>query len=110
MENYNYWIAVYSVIFTLSIASLSINSVFFIKDKTNKILSFFIFSGGYSCVLSYFFSYASIGYMEQDFLSRFIYEGYSANLFFGIIFPIISIVSVVVVLIRIIVKNKLNNG
>ncbi|WP_217488296.1 hypothetical protein, partial [Acinetobacter bereziniae] len=73
MESYNYYITVYSVILTLLIASLSLNSIFFIKDKINKILSFFVFSGIYASIMGYFFNYASIGYAEQDFLSTFIY-------------------------------------
>ncbi len=106
MEDYNYWITVYSVIFTLLIASLSINSILLIKGKINKLLFFFFFSGIYSIILNYFFSYASIGYMEQDFLSTFIYKGYSSNLFFGILLPIISVTSTAIILIRIILNIR----
>jgi hypothetical protein len=81
MEDYNYWITVYAVVFTILIASLSLNSLFFIKDKVNKILFFFIFSRLYSLILSYFFEKASIGYTQQEALPTFIYKGYQAHLF-----------------------------
>lgn len=55
MENYGYWINVYSVVFSILIISLSLNSIFFIKDKINKFLVFWIFSRAYSFALSYFF-------------------------------------------------------
>lgn len=106
MENYNYYITVYSVILTLLIASLSFNSIFFIKDKINKILSFFVFSGLYASIMGYFFNYASIGYAEQDFLSTFIYNGYQSSLFRGIVLPTISIISTIILLIRIVLKLK----
>jgi hypothetical protein len=111
MENYNYYVTFYSIILTLVIASLSLNSIFFIKDKINKILSFFIFSGIYASIIGYFFNYASIGYAEQDFLSTFIFKGYQSSLFRGTVLPIISIVSTIVLLIRLIYKRKkLNSG
>ena len=68
MENYEYWINIYSVILTLFITSLSLNSIFFIKDKINKVLSFFVFTGLYSLILSYFFEKSSIGYTQQELL------------------------------------------
>ena len=40
MENYEYWINVYSVVFSILIISLSLNSILFIKDKINKVLFF----------------------------------------------------------------------
>lgn len=80
MEDYNYWITVYAVIFTILIASLSINSIFLIKDKVNKILSFFVFSGLYALIISYFFEKASIGYTQQEVLPTFIYMRVSSTL------------------------------
>lgn len=109
MENYDYWITVYSVIFTLLIASLSINSIFFIEGKINKVLSFFVFSGIYALALSYFFEKAYIGYSQQELLSRFIYEGYSASLFYGSIYSLISLFFLVVLIIKFtILKTKSN--
>ena len=55
MESYDYYITVYSVILTLFIASLSLNSIFFIKDKINKVLSFFVFTGVYSLIFKLLF-------------------------------------------------------
>ncbi|KAF1021918.1 MAG: hypothetical protein GAK29_03309 [Acinetobacter bereziniae] len=55
MDEYNYWVNLYSIIFSVLIASLSLNSITLIKDKFNKILAFFVFTGIYSSVLSYFF-------------------------------------------------------
>ena len=81
MENYEYWINVYSVVFSILIISLSLNSILFIKDKINKVLSFFIFTGLYSFILSYFFGKAFIGYTQQELLYKFIFEGYMAHLF-----------------------------
>lgn len=104
----NYYITVYSIILTLFIASLSLNSIFFIKDKINKILSFFIFSGIYASIMGYFFNYASIGYAEQDFLSTFIYKGYQNSLFRGTLLPTISVISTIIFLIRLIYKRKKN--
>ena len=72
MESYDYWITVYSCIYLILIISLSLNSIFFIKDKINKVLTFFAFTGLYSFILSYFFSYAYIGYIEQEPMARFI--------------------------------------
>lgn len=106
MENYNYYITVYSIILTLFIASLSLNSIFFIKDKINKILSFFIFSGIYASIMGYFFNYASIGYTQQDFLSTFIYKGYQSSLFRGTLLPTISVISTIIFLIRLIYKKN----
>lgn len=108
MESYNYYITVYSVILTLLIASLSLNSIFFIKDKVNKILSFFVFSGIYASIMGYFFNYASIGYAEQDFLSTFIYKGYQNSLFRGAVLPTISLLSTITLIIRLIYKRKKN--
>lgn len=108
MESYNYYITVYSVILTLLIASLSLNSIFFIKDKVNKILSFFVFSGIYASIMGYFFNYASIGYAEQDFLSTFIYKGYQNSLFRGAVLPTISLISIITLIIRLIYKRKKN--
>ncbi|MDR6540748.1 hypothetical protein ABIC56_000251 [Acinetobacter bereziniae] len=108
MESYNYYITVYSVILTLLIASLSLNSIFFIKDKVNKILSFFVFSGIYASIMGYFFNYASIGYAEQDFLSTFIYKGYQNSLFRGAVLPTTSLISTITLIIRLIYKRKKN--
>jgi hypothetical protein len=109
MDEYNYWVNLYSIIFSVLIASLSLNSITLIKDKFNKILAFFVFAGIYSSVLSYFFIYASIGYMENDFLSKFIYKGYSSNLFFGVFLPLISVLSTITLLVRILIRIKMKS-
>lgn len=106
MENYNYWIVIYAVIFTLLIASLSVNSIFFIKDRVNKILSFFVFTGIYSLILSYFFEKASVGYMQQELLPKFIYEGYNAHLFKGTIYLAITLIILVILVVRLFMKRK----
>lgn len=66
MDEYNYWVTLYSIIFSVLIASLSLNSITLIKDKFNKILAFFVFTGLYSFILSYFFGKAFIGYTQQE--------------------------------------------
>lgn len=106
MENYNYWIVVYATVFTLLITSLSINSIFFIKDKTNKILAFFVFTGIYSFILSFFFEKASVGYTQQELLPQFIYKGYDAHLFKGTIYLAITFVLLIILIIRIFLKRK----
>ncbi|MDY6468218.1 hypothetical protein SKM57_06415 [Acinetobacter faecalis] len=109
-EYYEYYINVYSVTFTLLVASLSLNSVLLIKSKVtsnvNRILLFFIFSGWYAVILGHFFSYARIGYTQQEFLPTFIYKGYSASLFRGSILPLISVVANVIFVIRMFLKWK----
>ena len=45
MENYEYWINVYSVVFSILIISLSLNSILFIKDKINKCNMLIVLSG-----------------------------------------------------------------
>ncbi|MFW1997358.1 hypothetical protein ACG904_20830 [Acinetobacter guillouiae] len=60
MENYEYWINVYSAVFSILIISFSLNSIIFIKDKINKVLSFFVFTGLYSLILS--------GFVAQTYL------------------------------------------
>ena len=106
MENYDYWITVYSVIFTLLIASLSINSIFFIKDKINKVLSCFVFSGIYALVLSYFFEKSSIGYTQQEVLPTFIYKGYNAYLFHGNIYLLCTLVALIILVVRLLISRK----
>jgi hypothetical protein len=111
MEDYNYWITVYAVIFTILIASLSINSIFLIKDKVNKVLSFFVFSGLYALIISYFFEKASIGYTQQELLPMFIYKGYKSHLFYGGIYFLFSVVIFIILIFRIALtrnKNKIH--
>ena len=109
MENYNYWIITYAVVFTLLIVSLSLNSIFFIKDKINKALAFFVFTGIYSFILSYFFEKASIGYTQQELLPKFIYEGYNAHLFKGTIYLAITFIILIILIVRVFLKRKNNN-
>lgn len=106
MENYDYWIAVYSVIFTLLIASLSINSVFFIKDKVNKLLAFFTFTGLYSFILSYFFGKLFIAYTQQEILSSFIYQGYRSHLFHGNVYLLFALVALTILVVRLLIIRK----
>lgn len=109
-EYYEYYINVYSVTFTLLVASLSLNSVLLIKSKItnniNRILLFFIFSGWYGIILGYFFNYAHIGYTQQEFLPSFIYKGYDASLFHGLTLPLISVVANVIFVIRLFFQWK----
>lgn len=74
MENFDYWVSLYSWIFTILIASLSVNSIFFIKGFLNKLLYFFIFTRLYAFILTFFFESASIGYTQQELLPMFIYK------------------------------------
>ena len=106
MENYEYWINVYSVVFSILIISLSLNSILFIKDKINKVLSFFIFTGLYSFILSYFFGKAFIGYTQQELLYKFIFEGYMAHLFYGNIYLSITLIMLIVLIIRVYLKEN----
>lgn len=106
MENYDYWIHAYAVIFSLLIASLSFNSLFFIKNKINKILCFFIFLKLYALILSYFFERASVGYTQQEFLPKFIYEGYRMHIFQGNISLLITFVAIILLICKIFIENK----
>lgn len=107
MENYGYWITVYSCVFSILIASLSLNSIFFIKDKINKILAFISFTGLYSLILSYFFEKAWLGYLEQDFVPKFIYEGFSSHIFHGNFYLLFSLIIFIILLIRLyLTRNK----
>ena len=101
-----HWINIYAVIFSILILSLSINFTFFIKDKINKVLSFFIFTGLYSFILSYFFGKAFIGYTQQELLYKFIFEGYMAHLFYGNIYLSITLIMLIVLIIRVYLKRK----
>ena len=109
MENYDYWITVYSVIFTLLIASLSINSIFFIKDKVNKLLAFFTFKGLYSFILSYFFGKIFIAYTQQEFLATFIYAGYRSHLFHGNVYLLFALFALIILVVRLLISRK-NRG
>ncbi|AXQ23401.1 hypothetical protein BEN71_15550 [Acinetobacter wuhouensis] len=100
MESYSYWITVYSFVFSILIASLSLNSIFFIKDKINRILAFISFSGLYSLILSYFFAKSWMGYLEQNFVYKFIYEGFSSHLFHGNFYLIFSLIIFIILVIR----------
>ncbi len=106
MESYDYYITVYSVILTLFIASLSLNSIFFIKDKINKVLSFFVFTGVYSLILSYFFEKSSIGYTQQELLPTFIYKGYNSHIFQGNTYLLITLVLFILLIIRLLINRK----
>lgn len=108
MENYEYWINVYSILFSILIISLSLNSIFFIKDKINKVLSFFVFTGLYSLILSYFFEKSSIGYTQQELLPTFIYKGYNSHIFQGNIYLLITLIIFLFLIIRILSKRKNN--
>lgn len=105
MESYDCWITVYSCIYSILIITLSLNSIFFIKDKINKVLAFFAFTGLYSFILSYFFSYAYIGYIEQEPMARFIYEGFRSYLFFGNIYIVFSVFIFITLLIRLFINK-----
>ena len=106
MENYDFWITVYSCVFSILIASLSLNSVFFIEDKINKILAFISFTGLYSLILSYFLDKAWLGYLEQEFLYKFIYEGFSSHIFHGNFYLLFSLIIFIVLLIRLFMNRK----
>ncbi|MDR6540658.1 hypothetical protein ABIC56_000341 [Acinetobacter bereziniae] len=106
MEQYNYWVTLYSIIFSVLIASLSLNSITWIKDKFNKILAFFVFTGLYSLILSYFFERSSIGYTQQEFLPTFIYKGYNAHIFQGSIYLLITFLIFIILLIRLFLKKN----
>lgn len=106
MEDYSYWVSVYSIVFSILIASLSINSIFFIKDKTNKTLAFFVFTGLYSLILSYFFGSLSGKYMEQDYLPKFIFEGYRSHLFHGNIYLLFTLIILIALTMRILINKR----
>ena len=106
MENYEYWINVYSVVFSILIISLSLNSILFIKDKINKVLFFFYI---YRSIFFYFkllFGKAFIGYTQQELLYKFIFEGYMAHLFYGNIYLSITLIMLIVLIIRVYLKRK----
>ena len=106
MENYEYWVNVYSAVFSILIISLSLNSIIFIKDKINKVLSFFVFTGLYSLILSYFFGKAFIGYTQQELLFKFIFEGYRAHIFHGNIYLLITLVLLILLILRLLINRK----
>ena len=106
MENYEYWVNVYAVVFSILIASLSLNSIFFIKDKISKVLAFISFTGLYSLILSYFFEKSSIGYTQQELLPTFIYKGYNSHIFQGNIYLLITLIIFIVLIIRLFLKRK----
>ena len=106
MDEYNYWVRLDSIILSLLIASLSLNSVTWIKDKFNKILAFFVFTGLYSLILSYFFERSSIGYTQQEFLPTFIYKGYNSHIFQGSIYLLITFLIFIILLIRLFLKKN----
>ncbi|KAF1021919.1 MAG: hypothetical protein GAK29_03310 [Acinetobacter bereziniae] len=106
MEQYNYWVILYSIIFSVLIASLSLNSTTWIKDKFNKILAFFVFTGLYSLTLSYFFGKAFIGYTQQERLYTFIFDGYRHHLFHGNIYLILTCILFFILTIRLLRKRR----
>lgn len=106
MDEYNYWVSLYSIIFTLLIISLSLNSIIFFKGKINKILAFFVFTGIYSLILSYFFERSSIRYTQQEFLSTFIYKGYNSHIFQGNMYLIITCILFCILIIRLSRKRR----
>lgn len=106
MDEYNYWVTLYSIIFSVLIASLSLNSITLIKDKFNKILAFFVFTGLYSFILSYFFGKAFIGYTQQERLYKFIFDGYRHHLFHGNIYLILTCILFFILIIRLLRKRR----
>jgi hypothetical protein len=106
MEQYNYWVSLYSIIFSVLIASLSLNSITWIKDKFNKILAFFVFTGLYSLILSYFFERSSIGYTQQEFLPTFIYKGYNSHFFQGSMYLVLTCILFFILIIRLLRKRR----
>ncbi len=73
MDEYNYWVSLYSIIFSVLIASLSLNSTTWIKDKFNKILAFFVFTGLYSFILSYFLAKPLLVILNKnDYINLFL--------------------------------------
>jgi hypothetical protein len=106
MEQYNYWVTLYSIIFSVLIVSLSLNSITLIKDKFNKILGFFVFKGLYSFILSYFFGKAFIGYTQQERLYKFIFDGYRNHLFHGNIYLILTCILFFILIIRLLSTRR----
>ncbi|RSZ27171.1 hypothetical protein NDM229_014835 [Acinetobacter bereziniae] len=106
MDEYNYWVSLYSIIFTLLIISISLNSIIFFKGKINKILAFFVFTGIYSLILSYFFGKAFIGYAQQELLYKFIFDGYRHQLFHGNIYLILTCAILIILIIRLLIMKK----
>ena len=106
MEYYDYWIKAYAVIFSLLIASLSLNSIFFIKDKVNKLLCFVIFSRIYALITSYFFERSTKKKKKNDFLPTFIYQGYRAHIFQGNLNSLITLIALALLIWKVSLKNK----
>ena len=104
MENYEYWVNIYAVVFSVLIASLSINSIFFIKNNISKVLAFISFTGLYSLILSYVFGKAYIGYTQQELIYKFIFEGYRSNIFHGNIYLLVTVVAFMILIWRLIYK------
>jgi hypothetical protein len=105
-----HWINVYAVIFSILILSLSINFTSNIKNIVNRILLIIALTGIIRFLMNWFlFSEVYIGYTQQEFLPYFIYQGFDRNLFSGIIPLILSILSAIFLIIRLVIfhyKNK----
>ena len=110
MENFNHWISLYSWVFTILIISLSLNSVFFIKDKMNKFLSFIVFTGIYATIISYFWKDSFWDHAEGNRLGDFIYKTYISHLFVGLIPFCISVIAFILLIVRVLYNWKNNKN
>ena len=106
MENIDPWINLYSIFFSVSIFSVALNLSLWVENIVNRILLVIILTGIIRFSLNWFiFPEASLGYTQQEEMASFIYQGFDRNLFSGIIPFLLTILSAIVLIIRIIIYH-----
>lgn len=76
MEEYQYWITYFNVLFLVSVTLLAWNTTFFIKNKVHKVLSFIVFFAIYKILFMnfIFLSDVDISNSQDDKVLVFIYH------------------------------------
>lgn len=104
MENIDHWINIYSIFFSVAIFSVAFNLSLWVKNIVNRILLIISLTGMIRFSLNWFiFPEASLGYTQQEEIASFIYQGFDRNIFSGIIPFLLTILSAVILIIRIII-------
>lgn len=104
MENIDHWINIYSIFFSVAIFSVAFNLSVWVKNIVNRILLVISLTGMIRFSLNWFiFPEASLGYTQQEEIASFIYQGFDRNIFSGIIPFLLTILSAVILIIRIII-------
>lgn len=104
MENIDHWINIYSIFFSVAIFSVAFNLSLWVKNIVNRILLVISLTGMIRFSLNWFiFPEASLGYTQQEEIASFIYQGFDRNIFSGIIPFLLTILSAVILIIRIII-------